>query len=195
MANNVNWEQLRAEYCAGNVSCRQLGEKYHVSPNVVSKKATKEGWKKLREKTGEKAAEKTVTRVARARARAAIKGLDVVKYTTKLWTENLNQLNELISKTPSYMLSVPTFASGVAKGLDTTYDLLMKMAGRSSMDKKIKIEQEKLKIERQKFKMEQQKFLLEKERFEAEQKARDSGQAAEEWTVTVDEGTEGDPFV
>lgn len=190
---DVNWEEIRAEYLAGGISCRELAEKHHISQNVVQKKATKEGWKKLRQKTGEKAAEKASTRVARARASAAVKGLDMVKYTMGLWTENLNQLNELIKATPAYMLSVPAFASGIAKGLDTTYELLKKMAGKSDGDKKLMIEREKLRIAREQLKMDKERFELEKKKFEADmaKAASDTGMSST-WVIREDTEAEAE---
>lgn len=179
-AQGPDWERIKAEYLAGGVSCRELAEKYQISQNRIQKRSSKEGWKKARQKVGEKVAEKTITRVARARARAAEKALDVTSYTTDLWNDNLKSLNELIRNTPEYMLSNPTFASGIAKGLATTWDLLLRISGQSDADRKLKMEQEKLKLEKA-------RFELEKRKFEAEQakRAADTGMRMT-WQIVED---------
>ncbi len=160
----ADWERIKAEYLSGNVSCRELAEKYHLSPNVVSKKATKDGWKNERRKTGEIVAKKTISRVARARADAAVKGLDLTKYTMDIWADNLKTLNETIKSTPEYMLSNPSFASGIANGLKTTYELLLKVSGQADSDRKLELERQKLELEKQKFELEKKKWAAEEER-------------------------------
>lgn len=185
MVADVDWEQIKAEYLSGNVSCRQLAEKYHLSPNVVSKKATKDGWKNERRKTGELVAKKTVSRVARARADAAMKGLDLTKYTMEIWSDNLKTLNETIKNTPNYMLENPSFASGIAKGLQTTYELLLKASGQADSDRKLELERQKLELERQKFELEKQKWAMEQERLKV------AGGTEYVWEI-VEEGDENE---
>ena len=153
---SVDWDRIRAEYIQGEMSCRELAEKYGISPNVVSKKATKDGWKNDRRKCSEKAAEKIVAHSARAKADAALKGLDLIKYTMDLWNDNLKTLNETIKQTPAYMLSNPSFASGIARGLQTTYELLEKMSGEGEKERK-----QRLAIERQKIRIEKKKLEIE----------------------------------
>lgn len=178
----IDWEKIRAEYIAGKVSCRELGEKYHVSPNVVSKKATKDGWRNDRRKCGEKVAENLISRSARARTDAALKGLDLVKYTMDIWNDNLRALNETIKATPEYMLSNPSFASGIAKGLKTTYDLLMQMSGDGEAQRRTQLE-----IQREKLEIEKQKIALEKQRLELElENARKMGAGGTVWEIIED---------
>ena len=172
---DVDWGKIKAEYISTEISCKKLAEKYGLSPNVVSKKATKDGWQNARRKCGEKAAEKIVARSARAKADAALQGLDLIKYTMDIWNENLKTLNETIQKTPEYMLSVPSFASGIAKGLQTTYELLQRMSGEGEKERK-----QRLAIERQKLRIEKKKLELEL----ANLKSAGSGGVA--WEITED---------
>ena len=183
----VDWEKIRAEYISGKISCRELAQKYNISPNVVSKKATKDGWQNDRRKCGEKVAKKTLSACARAKADAALQGLDLVKYTMDLWTMNLNSLNETIRQTPAYMLTVPTFSSSIAKGLQTTYDLLMKMSGESETDRKLKLEEKRLRIEQEKFRIEKEKFELQKRKLEMElEAAKTGGGGGIDWEIIED---------
>lgn len=182
----IPWDQIRAEYIAGGVSCKALANKYGISPNVVSKKATKDGWKNDRRKCGEKVAEKIVARSARAREEAALKGLSLTKYTMDIWNDNLKTLNETIKNTPEYMIANPSFASGIARSLETTYDLLLKMSGRSEAQRRLRIEEEKLKIEREKFEIEKRKLELEMANMEKGQ----GGAEGTQWQIVEDDDTE-----
>ena len=159
----VDWAKIKTEYISGNVSCRMLAEKYGISPNVVSKKATKDGWKNARRKCEEKTAEKLIAHSARAKADAALQGLDLCKYTMEIWNMNLKALNETIQQTPAYMLTNPSFASGIAKGLQTTYDLLMKMSGDGEKERRAEA-----RMRKQELQLRKQKLAIEKQRLELE---------------------------
>ena len=182
---DIDWDAIKAEYISGKISCRKLAEKYNISPNVVSKKATKDGWKNERRKCDEKTAKKIISRTSYARACAAADGLDEVKYTSQLWMDNLKQLNELIKQTPETMLAQPSFAAGISNGLKTTLELFLRLGGQSDSDRRIRLEEEKLKMERE-------KFELEKARWEAEQAERKA--AAAEGIKVVMELPEGVDF-
>ena len=172
---DVDWGKLKAEYISTEISCKALAEKYGISPNVVSKKATKDAWQNARRKCSEKAAEKIVARSARAKADAAMQGLDLIRYTMDLWNDNLRTLNETIKETPAYMLSIPSFASGIAKGLQTTYDLLQKMSGEGEKERK-----QRLALERKKLQVEKKKLELELKKLQT------SGSGGVAWEITED---------
>ena len=186
----IDWEKIRAEYIASEISCRALAEKYHISPNVVSKKATKDGWKNDRRKCGEKVAEKIVARSARAKADAALQGLDLCKYTMEIWNMNLKSLNETIQQTPAYMLSNPSFASGIAKGLETTYKLLQAMSGDGEKQRK-----EEIRIRKQRIAIEKKKLAIERKRLELEmQNLEKAGAGGAVWQIVEDteDGTDAE---
>ena len=44
----IDWLQIKNEYIRSNVSCRELAEKYGLSPRQVSHYASKEQWPQLR---------------------------------------------------------------------------------------------------------------------------------------------------
>ena len=171
----INWDAIRAEYLTGDATYKSLAEKYKISVNVLSKKATKEGWKNGRRKVGEKVAKKTITRAARAREEKALKGINLTKYIADLWTDNLKELNSLLKETPSYMLENPSFAAGIPRGLRETYELIMEMNGRGYMNRKLANEERKLRLEREKFELEKAKWEEEK-RLKAEEFGAGSGE-------------------
>ena len=185
MANRtVDWDKIKAEYLAGNMTYAELAKKYQVSVSTLSKKATSDGWKNGRKKVGEKVAKKIETRAARAREEKALKGVQLTRYIADLWTDNLKALNDLIAQTPEHMLENPQFAAGIPRGLRETYDLIMEMSGRGYMNRKLANEQRKLKLEREKFEFEKEKWRRETEAREA---AIRKGEGQDEsWQVEED---------
>lgn len=181
--DGIPWDRIHAEYIAGEMSCAALAEKHQISVNVLRKKATKEGWVEHRRKAREKVAKKLTTRAARAREEKALKGINLTKYIADVWTDNLKALNELIKATPEYMLSQPSFAAGIPRGLKETYELIMTMQGRGYMDRKLKNEEKKLKLEREKFELEKAKWEK-----ELEQKKIAASTADEVWKIIEDDG-------
>lgn len=179
----VNWEAIRAEYFAGDTTYAALAKKYQISASTLSKKATKEGWKNGRQKTREKVAKKLTTRAARAREEKALKGINLTKYIADIWTDNLKALNDLIKTTPEYMLSNPSFAAGIPRGLRETYELIMEMNGRGYMNRKLANEEKKLRLEREKFELEKEKWAAQRAAME---KGLESG-TQEVWRIEVDD--------
>lgn len=178
----INWEAIHAEYIAGDMSMAKLAEKHKISVNILRKKATKERWTEHRQKAREKVAKKLTTRAARAREEEALKGINLTKYIADIWTDNLKALNELIKATPEYMLSQPSFAAGIPRGLKETYELIMTMNGRGYMDRKLQNEEKKLKLEREKFELEKAKWEK-----EMEQKKVAASTADEVWKIIQDD--------
>lgn len=184
--NGINWDAIHAEYIASETSCRALAEKYKISANVISKKATKEHWKNDRQKAKEKVAKKLTTRAARAREESAMKGIDLAKYITDLWTDNLKTLNQLIQESPEEMLKNPAFASSLPRGVRETYDLIMEINGKGYMDRKLANEEKKLKLERERFELEKTKWEEEKKRRE-DLESMAAGQTQEAWQIEEDD--------
>lgn len=178
----VNWEAIHAEYIAGKIGYKELAKKYQISFSTLSKKATKEQWVKDRRKVGEKVAKKMTTRAARAREEKALKGINLAKYITDLWTDNLKTLNMLIQKSPEKMLENPSFAASLPKGVRETYQLIMEINGRGYMNRKLANEEKKIRIEREKLELEKIKWEAQKAAME-----RGIGTGAEAgWVIEED---------
>lgn len=179
----VNWEKIHAEYIAGDTTYAALAEKWGISVSTLSKKATKEHWKNDRKKVGEKLAKRMTSRAARAREEKTLKGINLAKYITDLWTDNLKALNELIKNTPEYMLTQPSFAAGIPRGLRETYELIMEQNGRGYMNRKLANEEKKLRLEREKFELEKEKWKAQKAALE---RGMNSG-TVERWVIQLDD--------
>jgi len=61
---NVDWNAIRAEYIGGGTSYRKLAKKYGVSINVLSPRATVEGWVGMRKEAETKATAKALQKTA-----------------------------------------------------------------------------------------------------------------------------------
>ena len=183
-AKRIAWDKIKAEYLVGDITLQELAEKHHISLSTLYKKASSDGWKKGRQEVGRKVAGKMATRAARAREEKALKGINLAKYIADVWTDNLKSLNTLIQNTPEYMLTQPSFAANIPRGLRETYELIMEMNGRGYINRKLANEERKLKLERE-------KFELEKRKWEAQKAAMERGAAGGEetiWQVTLDDG-------
>lgn len=64
--------KIKAEYIAGEVSYRELAEKYNVSESTLRKTASKEKWKDSRNEARTKAGQKVVEKVAEEQAKGAV---------------------------------------------------------------------------------------------------------------------------
>lgn len=58
-----SWDELKAEYVTGNMSYRELSEKYKISHSLIMKRAAKEKWTTARKKNGIKVIEKLTNKV------------------------------------------------------------------------------------------------------------------------------------
>jgi hypothetical protein len=61
---SVDWNAIRAEYIGGGTSYRKLAKKYGVSINVLSPRATVEGWVGMRKEAETKATAKALQKTA-----------------------------------------------------------------------------------------------------------------------------------
>ena len=73
IGKRTDWNAIRAEYIAGNISQRKLAKKHGVSEGTLMLKANKEGWKKLRDDAESKAITRTKQKTADAVASNAVK--------------------------------------------------------------------------------------------------------------------------
>ena len=61
---SIDWNAIRAEYIGGGTSYRKLAKKYGVSINVLSPRATVEGWVGMRKEAETKATAKALQKTA-----------------------------------------------------------------------------------------------------------------------------------
>ena len=94
MADQVNWDEIRADYLSGEYSVRELAEKHNASESMIYKKASKDGWKKMAQKIRQKADEKYIARAARVRARELEVISGAAAQMAALLAKTVNELDE-----------------------------------------------------------------------------------------------------
>ena len=126
MENTPNWDQIKADYLTQKMSVREIAEKHGVSAQKIYRRASNEGWQKLREKTKEKTDEKLVARVARVRARE----MEVAARTTEKLIRQLERVVDVIEGRPAdLMLNDLKGLSSVANAMNAGIDALTKVYG------------------------------------------------------------------
>ena len=154
----TDWEAIKADYLKGELTVKELAEKYGVSPNQIYKKASSDGWKKTLEKIRQKTEEKYIARVARTRARE----IDVIAGATE-------KMASLLAKTVDELDAQPTDKrlrnlkglAATASAIETNLQTTMKLLGiqTKAQEEAQKIARARLELDRRK-----QRFLEGKEK-------------------------------
>lgn len=173
MADQMNWDEIRADYLSGEYSVRELAEKHNASESMIYKKASKDGWKKMQEKIRQKADEKYIARAARIRA----KELEVISGAAV-------QMSALLAKTVGELDAQPTDKrvknlkglSAVASAIQANTATLMTLYGIQTP-----AQEAAQKIARQRLTLDQRK-----QRFEEGKAAADNQAAEVKVTITVE---------
>lgn len=179
MENTPNWDQIKADYLTQKMSVRELAEKHGVSAQKIYRRASNEGWQKLREKTKEKTDEKLVARVARVRARE----MEVAARTTEKLIRQLERVVDVIEGRPAdLMLNDLKGLSSVANAMNAGIDALTKVYGLQTPAQEAaqKIARQRLTLDRRK-----QKFA------ESQVADKDKAQTIE-YVVTIKDGAAGE---
>lgn len=144
-----NWEEIKADYLTGELTVKELAEKYGVSTNQIYKKVSSEGWKKTLEKIRQKTEEKYVARVARTRARE----IDVIAGATE-------RMASLLAKTVDELDAQPTDKrlrnlkglAATASAIETNLQTTMKLLGiqTRAQEEAQKIARARLELDRRK---------------------------------------------
>ena len=59
----MDWDKIKAEYITGNMSYRQLSEKYNISQSTMTKRAAKEQWQRDKQNNRKEMVAKTVEKI------------------------------------------------------------------------------------------------------------------------------------
>jgi hypothetical protein len=90
---SIDWNAIRAEYIGGGTSYRKLAKKYGVSINVLSPRATVEGWVGMRKEAETKATAKALQKTAEIAA-------DNATIAARIRTKLLRKLEREIDALP-----------------------------------------------------------------------------------------------
>lgn len=120
------WDAIKADYMSEEMSVREIAEKYGKSQQQIYRRASKEGWQKLRQKIAEKADEKYVTRMAGARARE----LEAVTTAAGKMSRLLDKTVEALDQKPTdEVIKSLKGLSALASAITSTTEALMKLHG------------------------------------------------------------------
>lgn len=142
-----DWETIRAEYIATDISFKGLSEKYGVSYDLVTKKSREGNWRAARQKAREKATSKVVNIAADRRARSVD---NIMKAADKLSKRLIDDVD---------MLDGARDVSDIAKALKYAADTLAQVYGIQTPAQlhRQRMDEEKLKIERERFELEKKR--------------------------------------
>lgn len=142
-----DWETIRAEYIATDISYKDLASKYGVSYKQITTRGHDEKWAADRKKVREKAANRAADIVARQKA----KSLANVMLAA-------DKLADRIALTVD-VLDNARDTSDIAKALKYTIDTISQVYGIQTPAQlhRQRMDEEKLKIERERFELEKKR--------------------------------------
>lgn len=153
----AKWDAIKACYMTGEMSIREMAKKYGVSESRIYKKATSDGWKKLKEKIRQKADEKYVARASRLRARE----LETISSAAGKMAILLEKtVEELSQQDTGTRLRGLKGLSATASAIQSNTETLMKLYGiqTPAQEAAQKIARQRLTLDQRKQKLEEGKL-------------------------------------
>lgn len=177
----TQWWRIKAAYLKGNVSYRELAEKYNLSERTIRNRASKEGWREERDKI-----ETEVGQTIRATAaRAREEQLQMLITANERMARSLMALTEDIERNPSILLGDKKdgkAADSISKAILTTIQCQRDLHKLPTLeqDMRKKEEAQRKREAKAKFELEREKWALAKEA-----KEKDAGAADVKWQVNM----------
>ena len=142
-----DWETIRAEYIATDISYKELAEKYGASYDLITKKGREGGWREARQKAKKQAPSKIVNISADRRARSVD---NIMAAADKLSKRLIDDVD---------MLDGARDVSDIAKALKYAADTLAQVYGIQTPAQihRQRMDEEKLKIERERLEMDKKR--------------------------------------
>ncbi|MGN1369222.1 MAG: hypothetical protein ACI4WX_10160 [Aristaeellaceae bacterium] len=156
MDEREKWSGIKADYLAGDIPVREIAKKWEVSESRIYKKATSDGWKKMREKIRQKTDERFIARASRVRA----KELEVVSTAASRMAEVLSKTVEELSEKPAEMrLASLKGMSALASAIYANTETIMKIYGiqTPAQEEAQKMERKRLALDQRKQRFEEGK--------------------------------------
>lgn len=117
---SIDWDAIKTQYITGTASVREISKNHGVSEGRIYRKASSEGWKKLRQKVREKTEEKYVTRCARTRARELTVISSAAEKMAALLVRTVDELAAMPAETRVKSLKgLAATASAISANTDT----------------------------------------------------------------------------
>lgn len=110
MGKKADYSKLKIEYITGDISYKDLAEKYGIATATLSKKATKEGWHKEKVKHNENVVKKAVRKAENEQAKVFAKELITLGKITKVVDKALDDAEQfwkyIVQKREKYEVPV-----------------------------------------------------------------------------------------
>jgi len=150
-AATAPWSKIKAEYLKGDITQKELAQKYGVNLKTLQNRAYKEGWKKEKGKIRVKTEELLRGRVARAR----VNHLEKVMAASEALLDGLVKLAEEVRENPEILKDKTGSirnAESFAKALQTATLTQRDLYGLKNIDQKFAAKKwkEQQKLEREK---------------------------------------------
>ena len=100
MATAIPWPKIKAEWLKGDITQRDLAQKYGVKLKTIQNRASNEGWKKEKGKIREKTEELLRDRVTRAR----VNRLEKLIAANEALLDGLVELAEQVKENPKLLI-------------------------------------------------------------------------------------------
>lgn len=172
MEDRETWDGIKADYLAGEMSVREISEKWDVTQNRIYKKATSDGWRKMRDKIRQKTDERYIARAARVRA----KELEVISTAASRMAGLLARtVEELEGQTVDKRVGNLKGMSSLARAIYDNTETIMRLYGIQTP-----AEEAAQKIARQRLALDQRR-----QRFEEGKQADASGDMDVNLSITV----------
>lgn len=181
----TQWWRIKAAYLKGNVTYKELAEKYKLSERTVRNRAYKEGWGKERDKVQTEVSEQIRATAVRAR----VEQLEMLITANDRMARALMVLTEEVEKKPSILLGAKgdgKAADNISKSILTTIQCQRDLHKLPTLDQDMRRKEEAQRKREAKAKME-----IEREKLQMQKAKDESGTTTTQiWTIELPEGAE-----
>lgn len=178
----TQWWRIKAAYLKGNVTYKELAEKYKLSERTVRNRAYKEGWGKERDKVQTEVSEQIRATAVRAR----VEQLEMLITANDRMARAIDKLTEEIEKNPKILLGSKgdgKAADNISKSILTTIQCQRDLHKLPTLDQDMRRKEEAQRKREAKAKMEldREKWALVKQEKANEQ----AGASGARWKVEL----------
>ena len=180
----TQWWRIKAAYLKGNITYRELAEKYHLSARTIRNRAYKEGWGKEKDKVQTEVSEKIRATAVRAR----VEQLEMLITANDRMARAIDKLTEEIEKNPKILLGSKgdgKAADSISKAILTTIQCQRDLHKLPTLDQDMRRKEEAQRKREAKAKMEldREKWALVKQEKANEQ----AGASGAKWKIELPE--------
>ena len=181
----TQWWRIKAAYLKGDVTYKELAEKYKLSERTIRNRAYKEGWRKEKDKVKTEVSEAIHTTAVRAREEQ----LQMLITANERMAKALMDLTDEIEKDPKILLGAKQdgkAADSISKAILTTIQCQRDLHKLPTLDQDMRKREEAQRKREAKARLE-----IEREKWEL-QKEKDTNTTTttQIWTIELPDGAE-----